>query len=56
MRALLSMYELRGDVEPMVGRVVRVRELGAQCDMVVSVAEGGDARVSTGRMTSGGWL
>jgi UDP:flavonoid glycosyltransferase YjiC (YdhE family) len=44
MRALLSTYGSRGDVEPMVGLAVRLRVLSA---------EGYDAPVATGVMPAG---
>lgn len=44
MRVLLSTYESRGDLEPMVGLAVRSRALGA---------EGCDAPVATGVMPAG---
>ncbi len=55
MRVLLSTSGSRRDVEPMGELVVRVRALGAQCDTVAAVAEGGAARVSTGVLPTGGW-
>jgi hypothetical protein len=37
MRVLLSRYESRGDVEPMVGLAVQMRALGAEgCDALVA--------------------
>ena len=49
MRVLLSTYESRGDVEPMVG-------LAVQFDTVAAAAEGCDALVATGVMPAGVWL
>jgi hypothetical protein len=46
MRVLLSTFGSRGDGEPMVGRAVRSRALGA---------EDCDAPVATGVMATGGW-
>jgi hypothetical protein len=58
MPVLLSTYRSRGDIEPLVGLAARARAraLSAQCDTVAAVAEGCDARVSTGVMPTGGWL
>ena len=56
MSVLLSTYGSRGDIEPLVGLAVRVRALGVQCDTVAAVAEGSDARVSTGLMPRGASL
>ncbi len=47
MRVLLTTYGSRGDVDPMVGLVVRLRALGV---------EGFDAPVATGVMPTGVWL
>jgi UDP:flavonoid glycosyltransferase YjiC (YdhE family) len=47
MRALLSTYGSRGDVEPMVGLAVQLRALGA---------EGCAALVATGVTPAGVWL
>jgi len=55
MRVLLSTYESRGDVEPMVGLAVRLQALAAQFDTVV-VAEGCDALAASGMMSVGVWL
>jgi hypothetical protein len=44
MRALLSTYGLRGDVEPMAGLAVQL-----------GVAEECDGPVATGVMPTGGW-
>lgn len=55
MRVLLSTSGSRGAVEPLVGRAVRVRALGAPFDTVAAMVEGGAARVSTGVMPRGAW-
>jgi len=46
MRVLLSTYESRGDVEPMVGLAVQLRALGAEVR---------NAPVATGAMPTGAW-
>ena len=46
MRALLSTYGSRGDVEPMVGLAVQLRALGA---------DGCDALVASGVTPAGVW-
>jgi vancomycin aglycone glucosyltransferase len=55
MRALLSTYGSRGDVEPMVGLAVQLEALGAEARVCAppefAAAEEGDAPV----MPTGGW-
>ncbi len=46
MRVLLTTYGSRGDVDPMVGLAVRLRELGA---------EGFDALAAGGMVPAGVW-
>jgi len=54
MRVLLSTYRSRGDVDPLGGRAVQVRALGAaalvdaQVDAVAAAAERGEALVAEG--------
>jgi vancomycin aglycone glucosyltransferase len=62
MRVLLSTYVSRGDVEPMVGLVVRWRPLGAEVrlvaahlDTVAAAAEECAAPVATGVLPTGVW-
>ena len=59
MRALLSTYGSRGDVEPMVGLAVQLRALGAEVRVCAppdcAAAEGCDALVATGVMPAGVW-
>jgi vancomycin aglycone glucosyltransferase len=55
MRALLSTYRSRGDVEPMVGLAVQLGALGAEVRVCAAAAEECDAPVATGVMPIGGW-
>jgi vancomycin aglycone glucosyltransferase len=56
LRASLSTYESRGDVEPMVGLAVQLRALGAELRVCTPpAAEECDAPVATGVMPTGGW-
>ena len=59
MRALLSMYGSRGDVEPMVRLAVQLGALGAELRVCAppdcAAAEEGDASVATGVMPTGVW-
>jgi vancomycin aglycone glucosyltransferase len=59
MRVLLSTYESRGDLEPMVGLAVRLRALGAEVrvcappDFAEQLARVGVPLVATGVMPAG---
>jgi vancomycin aglycone glucosyltransferase len=53
-RVLLSRYDSRGDVEPLVGLVVRLRELGAEARVCAPPDCAGLAEV--GVMPVGVWL
>ena len=59
MRVLLSTYDSRGGVEPMVALAVRLRELGAEVRVCAppdcAAAEGCDALVATGVVPTGVW-
>jgi vancomycin aglycone glucosyltransferase len=57
MRVVLSTFGSRGDVEPMVGLAVRLRELGVEARVCApsdcAAAEGCDALVATGVVPEG---
>jgi vancomycin aglycone glucosyltransferase len=59
MRVLLSTCGSRGDAEPMVGRAVQLRALGAEVpvcappDFAELLAQGRDAMVATGVTPAG---
>ena len=53
MRVLLSTYDSRGDVEPLVGLAVRLRELGAEVQ--VCAHPGCAGLVATGVTPAGVW-